>query len=88
MEKGLDDILKNCIHVTNLREKGIVSELVLAINKYFLVPGGQFSSQKIVATYIEMFNILNEIDSKTVPQNGTGNSEQKMDHFKFTVFAF
>lgn len=70
IEKGLQDILKNCIHVVNLREKGIVSELIICINHYYLVPESVYSSQKIVAVYIEMINILVEIDNKQVLSDG------------------
>lgn len=87
LEKALEDILKNCVHVVNLREKGIVSELIISLNEYFLVPETQFSSQKIVAVYIEMINILNEIDAKQTIEHPQAKNVQTMDHFKFSVFA-
>ena len=64
LEKGLQDILDNCMHVSHLREQGLITEMILSINEFYLVPSTIYSTQKIATIYIKLMAILNQIEAK------------------------
>lgn len=87
LERSLLDVLDNCIHVSHLREQGLISELIISINDFYLVPKTLYSTQKIATVYIKLMAILNQIETKEQDHINSKPTNQKMDLFKYSVFA-
>ena len=84
---SLMDILDNCVHVNHLREQGLVTELIISTNEYYLVPETLISTQKIATVYIKLMAALNQIEYKEHHLLNLRPADQKMDLFKYSVFA-
>ena len=75
------------MHMSHLREQGLVTELIISINEFYLAPNTAYSAQKIATVYIKLMAILNAIEAKELDNISLKPAEQKMDLFKYSVFA-